>query len=151
MGPIESRRPAVTQPVTMYWLADEGPRTIVQAELRFDQSDPYAVSIALAVASRPVVWTFARDLFAEGVHQPAGDGDVHVWSGRAEDFGEEVVFIELSTADEDAILAAAVQDVVDFLEATNRVVPVGDESRFLDVDAAILAILATAATGCNDD
>ena len=46
-----------------------------QAELRYDPTDPLAVSLAIGTeCDEPVVWVFARDLLADGVNHPSRRG-----------------------------------------------------------------------------
>lgn len=140
----------VVQPTAVQLLDDEGQGRLVQAEFRYQESDPYAVSISLDEDAASAVWTFARDLLSEGLSGPTGDGDVHVWPGCTVS-GHTVVLIEVTSDDEDVILAALPEDVSSFLASTTALVAVGDESLFLDVDAAIAAILTRTATGQVDE
>ncbi|MFJ4686843.1 SsgA family sporulation/cell division regulator [Streptomyces sp. NPDC091377] len=60
----------------------------VPANLGYRSSDPLAVHLAfppeVTLAGEGVTWTFARELLAEGLEGPAGQGDVHIWPcGRA--------------------------------------------------------------------
>ncbi|MFI9151677.1 SsgA family sporulation/cell division regulator [Streptomyces sp. NPDC053367] len=60
----------------------------VPATLRYVSQDPLAVHIdfppEVSLEEQPVTWTFARGLLADGLHGPAGTGDVHIWPcGRA--------------------------------------------------------------------
>src|SRR5205085_8373044 len=58
------------------------------ATLSYHGDDPYAIRMAFHVgADAPVVWTFARDLLAEGTEHPAGDGDVRFWPGTGRNRG----------------------------------------------------------------
>ena len=50
------------------------------ASLHYSGSDPYAIRMAFHVgAEDPVEWIFARDLLADGVTTPEGEGDVRIW------------------------------------------------------------------------
>ncbi|MCL7425616.1 SsgA family sporulation/cell division regulator [Streptomyces sp. NPDC057806] len=53
------------------------------ATLRYRSTDPLAVHIdfpsEVSLDGEGVTWTFARSLLAEGLHGPAGAGDVHIW------------------------------------------------------------------------
>src|SRR4029078_607520 len=62
----------------------------LDAELRYDPADPFAVSLAIGVdCGEPVVWTFARDLLAAGVNAPSGEGDITIEPDMSEGFGAE--------------------------------------------------------------
>lgn len=80
--------------MTVPFVSGEALTDLLEGELVFDAADPYAVTMHLEAKAGRVTWTFARDLLAEGLYDPAGDGDVQVWpclSGA----GEAVVIIEL--------------------------------------------------------
>ena len=48
--------------------------------LRYETSDPYAVSADfLTGAGRRVSWCFSRELMSEGLEQATGHGDVRIW------------------------------------------------------------------------
>ncbi|MEU7061402.1 SsgA family sporulation/cell division regulator [Streptomyces sp. NPDC046197] len=60
----------------------------VPATLRYVSADPLAVHLdfppEVSLDGCAVSWTFSRALLEEGLEQPAGCGDVHIWpSGRA--------------------------------------------------------------------
>jgi hypothetical protein len=56
----------------------------VDALLRYDASDPYAVHVGFHTGGDDVVeWTFARQLLTDGVTRSIGEGDVQVWPGPA--------------------------------------------------------------------
>ena len=89
---------AVTQCVTLELIDATGASTPLEAELQYDPSDPYAVTTVFMTGRSQVRWTFGRDLLTEGLYEPSGDGDVHVWPCLDVD-GHAVVIIELcSTA-----------------------------------------------------
>jgi hypothetical protein len=115
----------------------------VPATLCYDITDPYAVRAEFITGmTEGVSWIFARDLLMEGVQQPTGEGDVRVWPATSPD--GPVVLISLDSPDGQALLSAPLHDVVDFVEHTRSVVPQGQESKHLDLDAALNAILRAA-------
>ena len=69
----------VTQPVQLELIDSSGTATPIEAELRYDATDPFAVTTVFMTGHSEVRWTFGRELLAEGLYEPAGDGDVHVW------------------------------------------------------------------------
>ena len=130
----------VTQPVMVELVGPTGGVTPVRSELIYDPQDPYAVTAVFMAGESHVRWTFGGDLLREGLTEPTGDGDVHVWpcldaSGRA------VVIIELCSPDGEALVQARTSDVLTFVDRMNAAVPPGTESSLLDVDSAIAAIL----------
>jgi hypothetical protein len=87
-----------------------------------------------------VEWVFARDLLRTGLASPVGDGDVHVWPSWGT--GRELLMISLTSPDGQALLEATAEDVRSFLDRTAAVVPDGEESNHLDLDAALARLLA---------
>jgi hypothetical protein len=130
--------PAVTHPVLLEVIGPD--RSIPSsAELRYDPSDPYAVSVAFLDA-REVVWRFGRELLMQGVCEPAGVGDVHV-SPALDAQGHAVVLLELRSGGSQALVEVSARDALEFLAHTTRAVWPGTESDHLGADAAIAALL----------
>jgi hypothetical protein len=113
----------------------------LETELSYDPSDPYAVTATFLTVAGRVQWTFGRDLLIEGMSEPNGDGDVHVWP-CLDNSAHPVVVIELCSPDGEALVQVRAGDVAAFVERTKSAVPLGSES--IDVDAAIGQILAEA-------
>ncbi|QLQ10730.1 MAG: SsgA family sporulation/cell division regulator [Nocardioidaceae bacterium] len=134
----------VRQTLTLDLIDATGTATPMQAELSYDPSDPYAVTSTFITGAGNVRWTFGRDLLINGLYEPTGDGDVHVWPCLDSD-GHAVVIIELCSPDGEALVQAKTGDVTSFVERMVGVVAVGNESRFMDLDAAISAIFASEA------
>lgn len=113
----------------------------LDAELRYDRSDPYAVTTAFLVGGSEVVWEFGRDLLLQGVSEPAGDGDVQVFPSLDAD-GRAVVHIVLRSPEGQALVEARARDVLDFLAATAKVVWPGTErDHHISTDDVIAALL----------
>lgn len=108
--------------------------------LRYSSGDPYAVRAVFSGDGVEVEWVFARDLLRTGLASPVGDGDVHVWPSWGT--GRELLMISLTSPDGQAVLEATAEDVRSFLDRTAAVVPDGDESSHLDLDAALARLLA---------
>lgn len=107
--------------------------------LRYSAADPYAVRAVFSGDGMEVEWVFARDLMRTGLATPIGDGDVHVWPSWGT--GRELVMISLTSPDGQAVLEASAEDVRTFLDRTAVVVPDGEESLYLDLDAAVARLL----------
>lgn len=135
---------ALTQPVTLELIDATGASTPIEAELHYDPRDPYAMTTIFMTGHSQVRWTFGRDLLAEGLFEPAGDGDVHVWPCLDAD-GHAVVIIELCSPDGEALVQAKTGDLSNFVERMSKAVPPGAESEHLNVDATITAIFAAEA------
>jgi sporulation and cell division protein SsgA len=114
----------------------------LDAELRYDPADPFAVSLAIGVdCGEPVVWTFARELLAAGVNAPAGEGDITVEPDVSEGFGSERQLRFTLATDCMATMLAPTDRVVEFLVETYAVVPTGAELDRVDFDSEIAALL----------
>jgi hypothetical protein len=110
------------------------------ASLYYSAEDPYAIRMAFHVgADEPVEWIFARDLLAVGLEGPAGEGDVQVWPGEAED--GEVLNIALSSPFGEAQFEAPRDSTAAFLTRTYEVVAPGHESEYVDVDGELDELL----------
>jgi hypothetical protein len=107
--------------------------------LRYSAADPYAVRAVFSGDGMEVEWVFARDLLRTGLSTPIGDGDVHVWPSWGT--GRELLMISLTSPDGQAVLEAGAEDVRVFLDRTAAVVPDGEESLYLDLDAAVARLL----------
>ena len=129
----------VTQPVTLELIDPTGAATPIEAELQYDPRDPYAVTTVFMTGASQVRWTFGRDLLCEGLYEPAGDGDVHVWP-CLDSQGHAVVIIELCSPDGEALVQARTGDLTNFVSRMTAAVEPGTESALMDVDAAISAI-----------
>jgi hypothetical protein len=128
------------------------------ASLYYSGSDPYAVRMAFHVGTdEPVEWIFARDLLAAGIDARQGDGDVKVWPSAqscAESDGLEVIGdastegtvlnIELSSPFGQAHFEAPAQAMAAFLHRTYQIVPAGQESGHIDIEAELNDLLRQA-------
>lgn len=112
----------------------------VPVSLRYDSNDPYAVAATFRTGGQGVDWVFARELLAAGVNRPVGQGDVRVWPGSTPE-DDEVVYIALSSPDGRALLEAPARQLRDFVARSALVVPPGEESRYLDLDSTLAALL----------
>jgi sporulation and cell division protein SsgA len=128
------------------------------ASMFYSGSDPYAVRMAFHVGTdEPVEWIFARDLLAAGIESRQGDGDVHVWPSRgscaeaggadltaSRETGEKVLNIELSSPFGQAHFEAPAQAMSAFLRRTYQIVPAGQESSYIDIEAELNDLLRKA-------
>jgi hypothetical protein len=131
----------VTQPVMLELIDPTGTVTPIEAELHYDATDPYAVTTVFMTGASQVRWTFGRDLLSDGLFEPSGDGDVHVWPCLDSD-GHAVVIIELCSPDGEALVQARTGVLSSFVERMTAAVAPGTESDHIDVDAALAAIFA---------
>ena len=131
---------SVTRAITLELIDASGAATPLAAELRYDKHDPYAVSACFRTGSTEVRWVFARELLAEGLYEPNGDGDVHVWP-CLDARGRAVTIIELSSPDGEALMQARSDEVSDFLTRCEALVPSGTEAGLMDMDAVLAQLL----------
>lgn len=133
---------AVRQKTTLELIDPAGHPAAITAVLEYDPAaDPFAVSARFDVAGSGVVWTFARDLLLDGLLEPTGDGDVHVWPAE-DDEGGPLIALELNSPDGEALLQVRAADVHRFLRQTLASVPRGSESDLLDLDDLLARLLA---------
>ncbi|CAM5358868.1 MULTISPECIES: SsgA family sporulation/cell division regulator [Streptomyces] len=127
-GPSETVRHDV-----WVWLAPTGTRRIaVRAHFDYDRADPCAVRVSFCLPhQRQVTWIFARDLLADGLYFPVGAGDIRI----APDGGPagNNTRITLTPPSGAAVIQVRRASVRDFLRATERLVPRGQEE--IDIDA----------------
>jgi hypothetical protein len=124
-------------------LVTSGSPVPVSADLSYDPADPFAVGVSLRTEGSPAVaWVVARDVLADGLTMPAGDGDIGVWPSTSR--GSAVVCLSLSSPDGHALLFGAHADVSEFVERTYAEVPAGTESDLIDMDGLIDHLLGRA-------
>jgi len=121
-------------------LDDAGCTSPVQAELRYDAADPFAICGDFCLDGHVVRWVFARALLRTGLYEPTGAGDVRV-RPSLDHAGRAVVLIELSSPDGSAAMRAPANEVAWFLRRTEGVVPNGCESAHVDLDGALDRLL----------
>jgi len=128
------------------------------ASLYYSGSDPYAVRMAFHVGTdEPVEWIFARDLLAAGIKSRQGEGDVQVWPSATScaeagsldviegtDTEGTVLNIELSSPFGQAHFEAPAQAMSAFLQRTYQIVPVGQESDYVDIETELNDLLGQA-------
>ena len=142
---IKKSTPTVVSQTLLLELIDpSGVVAPLETELSYDPADPLAVSATFSTVAGRVRWTFSRDLLIEGLVEPVGDGDVHVWPCVDND-GNSVVIIELCSPDGEALVQGRTGDMTGFVERMTRSVAHGAESALVDVDSAIAAIFAAEA------
>src|ERR1700709_1018989 len=131
----------VTESVQLELVGPQGEATSIDADLVFDPADPYAVTMVFRTGVQEVLWTFGRELLVEGLYEPTGDGDVHVWPCLSSD-GSAVVIIELCSPDGELLVQASSRNVTTFVSAMLDSVAAGQESTFVDCDDELAQILS---------
>ena len=130
----------VTENVELEFVDPQGESTAIDADLVFDPADPYAVTMVFRTGVQEVLWTFGRELLIEGVYEPTGDGDVHVWPCLSST-GTAVVIVELCSPDGELLVQACSRKVSSFVHQMLDSVPEGQESSFVNFDAELAQML----------
>jgi sporulation and cell division protein SsgA len=125
------------------------PQTMIPltGSLFYSRQDPYAVRIAFHVGlDEPVEWIFARDLLSRGIQGRQGIGDVQVWPSPGPAGGDpgSVLTIELTSPYGQARFETPAGQVTDFLHRAYQIVPDGEESSHIDLDAELNDLLRQA-------
>jgi len=135
------------------WLIGPDLSVPLKAGLFYSRQDPYAVRMSLdAGRAEPVEWFLSRDLLTAALHSRQGIGDVRAWpssalTARADEAGlagSKVLNIELGRPAECARFEADATGIGAFLAQTFELVPAGEETDFLDLDAGLAELLSQA-------
>ena len=138
----------VAHPITLWMIDQLGGSLLTGAVLEYHPVDPYAVSLVFETPRGVVRWDFSRDLLADGLYAPAGEGDVQLWPCLDTEC-RSVTMVELyGGTGSQALLQVASRDVRRFLDASYAAVPAGAEGRGVDLDEVVESLLGTGdATG----
>lgn len=132
----DDRDPLVMTDVTVRMVG--GPDEDLLMTLAYSPAAPWEVRAYFHIGTEePVDWKFARQLLIDGLEERAGAGDVMVWTEET----REVTCIRLTSPFGDAIFEAFTDDIGVFVAETYALVPEGDETRHVDVDAALDELL----------
>lgn len=118
-----------------------GPNRTTMLRLAWSRREPLAVRLVLtAVPDHPALprgcWAVLRDFLRYGCDHAAGEGLVRI---RPDGVGH--VVIELVDGHRPCRVRVAQQVIRDFLDATDAIVPSGEECNDLAVDAVIDRLL----------
>src|SRR5690348_11100659 len=132
----------ITTPLSLVVSTGTGEAEL-DAELRYDPADPFAVSPAIGVErGEPVVWTFARHLLSAGVSARTGEGDITIEPDPASALDNDARQLRITLATDClATMLASSDRVVEFLVETYAIVPTGSELDRVDLDSEIAALL----------
>jgi hypothetical protein len=113
--------------------ADDQP---VRSRWSYRPDEPFTIAVAFQTDEEVwVEWLFARDLLVNGLTGAAGIGDVRLRPRRTS--GRTALQLEIESPEGHAVLDYDRESVQLFLEATIRIVPLGEESDYFDVDGLI--------------
>jgi hypothetical protein len=120
------------------------------ADLNYSREDPYTVMMSIyAGTDEPVDWSIDRDLLAAALHARQGIGDVRAWPSAASALaakegaraGEKILNIMLGPPGGCARFEASAVGIEAFLARTYELVPAGEESACLNLDAELIELL----------
>ncbi|MEP7055254.1 MAG: SsgA family sporulation/cell division regulator [Actinomycetota bacterium] len=138
---MRSPHTTVSSELGLRLVLPDSPALPVLATVRYDAADPYAICVSFHTGAdgSGVEWSFARELLAEGVRRPVGEGDVRVWPTVRD--GRKLISLSLTSPSGSALFETSLADVAEFLTRSYATVPNGAESEFIDVDADIALLL----------
>ncbi|GHE64740.1 SsgA family sporulation/cell division regulator [Streptomyces vinaceus] len=113
------------------------------ARFTYDGRDPYAVRATFLDGATPLArWHFDRQMLADGLHRPVGEGDVAFCPHSAAGADELRIALRGPAAQREgeAVLFVEARALKDFLHQTYAVTGAGEE--FLDVDKLLDDLLA---------
>ncbi len=144
------RTSTVRSTIDLHLVVPGGPPLPVPAELTYEASDPWAVRVAFHTGEVTgadgegegvIEWLFSRQLVADGLKAPAGEGDVRIWPSTSQ--GDAVVELSMVSPSGSALFEVDRDALVAFLRHTCLVVPPGSELDGVDLDAELALLLAT--------
>lgn len=131
-GPGRPRAASVEEELEVFLRLSSELSAAIGARFAYRADDPYAVHVVFEVGLRdPVRWVFARELLTAGLEKPVGEGDVLVWPVRE----RAVCCLSLAPREGHALVEVPAAALARWLKRTRRLVPVGSEAQFLDVEA----------------
>ncbi len=126
-------RESVQAEVLMSFVVSEELSFRIPVELGYETRDPFAVRMTFHLpGDAPVTWTFGRELLVDGINEPAGEGDVRIEPACPDELSD--VSIRLRVGVDQAVFRASAPPLVAFLDRTDRLVPLGQESTLGDFD-----------------
>ena len=138
-------RTSVSAELSLWLVGPEHTIVPLMASLYYNCQDPYAVKIAFHVGTdEPVEWFLARDLIAASLHSREGIGDVKAWPSAASAQGPKMLHISMTSPFGHAQFEASAAVFEAFLARTYELVPVGDESGYMNFDAELTELLSQA-------
>ncbi|MFH9352471.1 SsgA family sporulation/cell division regulator [Kitasatospora sp. NPDC017646] len=127
----------LTTRITMRLMTGDERSRDLEVDWSYRADEPHAVELDFTSYQAEAVWSLSRDLLMAGVHEPSGEGDVHVTP-----FDDTHLLIALSGREGVALLSVLAAEVAQFLAATVRLVPPGQEHARIDWDRGLEDLLA---------
>jgi len=124
------------------WCFDPWGRSVrVPTTFGYASSDPYAVSLTFHSGTGDVEWVVSRTLMLQGLAAPAGEGDVKI-QPEFDERHQPVAVFDFCSPDGRLVARADSHEIQLFLARSFAMVPVGTESRHLNVDVLIARLLS---------
>lgn len=128
------------QPARARLITGDSRQIPVPVSLRYVSADPLAVHVHFLPHvfhhDRSMIWTFARDLLAEGLRAPAGIGDVRIWP-----CGSFHTIVELDTVEGLAMVRFETAVLRRFLHDSYKVVAAGREETSAALELSLASLL----------
>lgn len=129
-------RESVQAEVLMSFVVSEELSFRIPVELGYETRDPFAVRMTFHLpGDAPVTWAFGRELLLDGINAPSGEGDVRIEPSGSEELSE--VSIRLRVGIDQALFRASAPPLVAFLDRTDKLVALGQESTLEDFDEGL--------------
>lgn len=138
---MQPRPRCVEDDISLRLLVPGAEGVVLEATLRYDPADPYAVKATFRAGDASVSWMLGRELLHRGLVDATGDGDVRVWPDLDVD-DEPAVMVRLSSPDGQAVLCLEADALQAFLARTFSLVPLGQEGQHLDIDGCLAQLLS---------
>ncbi len=106
---------------------------------RLKEPLPETAGDAEAAVDDGITWLLSRELLQAGLDRPAGDGDVRLWPARGAGDG---LYLHLRAPSGEALFEVSRASVAAFLRGTEALVPLGEESARLALDAELHLLLS---------
>ncbi|MGW2371814.1 MULTISPECIES: SsgA family sporulation/cell division regulator [Kitasatospora] len=126
----------LTTRITMRLMTGDDRSRDLDVDWSYRAGEPHAVELDFTSYQAEAVWSLSRDLLIAGLHEPSGEGDVHVTP-----FDDTRLLIALAGGEGVALLVVSTGAVARFLAATVRLVPLGQEHARIDWDRGLKALL----------
>ena len=138
-------RDAVSAGQQLWMIGQDNLTVPVPCTLGYSRQDPYAVSLTFDTGvGEPVRWFISRELLTGALHAREGIGDVRAWPSADTQTGEKILVIELGAPHEGARFEASASGIGSFLARSYELVPAGEETDFLNLDAGLTVLLSQA-------
>ena len=120
---------------TAGWIRGDTEAETVEVQMRYDASDPFAVTLAVNGPQGKDTWVFGRDLLADGLRSmvPVGEGAVQV---QATSVLTEITYLDLDGRS--TTLRLPWWNTREFIRLSQEAVARGDER--CDVDSWVMAL-----------